>query len=30
MWKLTNELKAKNKGKLPDDWWAATGKEPAQ
>ena len=27
MWKLTDELKAKNKGKLPDDWWEGVGRE---
>jgi len=27
MWKLTDELKAKNKGKLPDDWWGGVGRE---
>ncbi len=27
MWKLTDELKAKNKGRLPDDWWEGVGRE---
>ena len=27
MWKLTNELKEKNNGELPTDWWAGVGKE---
>lgn len=27
MWKLTDELKAKNDGKLPDDWWEGVGRE---
>jgi len=25
MWKLTNELKGKNNGKLPEDWWTGVG-----
>lgn len=27
MWQLTDELKSKNKGKLPADWWEGVGKE---
>jgi hypothetical protein len=27
MWKLTDELKEKNNGKLPDDWWEGVGRE---
>lgn len=27
MWKLTDELKEKNNGKLPADWWEGVGKE---
>ena len=27
LWKLTNELKEKNNGELPADWWAGVGKE---
>jgi hypothetical protein len=27
MWKLTEELKEKNNGKLPADWWEGVGRE---
>lgn len=27
MWKLTDELKAMNNGKLPIDWWEGVGRE---
>jgi hypothetical protein len=27
MWSLTDELKGKNDGKLPGDWWAGVGQE---
>jgi len=27
MWQLTDELKKKNNGKLPDDWWEGVGRE---
>jgi hypothetical protein len=27
MWALTDELKAKNNGQLPADWWAGVGQE---